>query len=126
MRDLIFVGYIAFIMLMAFKRPFLFTLIYAYVDIVSPQRLSYFLLNSIPLSLILFVLAFLGFLVSDDKKDVRDRAALGAAARVAGLLRIHNDRRRRTCGGARKMELGVEGVGLCRIPAADLAHQIAD
>lgn len=71
MRDLIFVGYIALIMLMAFKRPFLFTLIYAYVDIVSPQRLSYFLLNSIPLSLILFALAFLGFLIGDDKKDVR-------------------------------------------------------
>ena len=71
MRDLIFVGYIALIMLMAFKRPFLFTLVYAYVDIVSPQRLSYFLLNSIPLSLILFALAFLGFMVSDDKKDVR-------------------------------------------------------
>jgi putative inorganic carbon (hco3(-)) transporter len=71
MRDLIFVGYIALIMLMAFKRPFLFTLVYAYVDIVSPQRLSYFLLNSIPLSLILFVLAVLGFMVSDDKKDVR-------------------------------------------------------
>jgi putative inorganic carbon (hco3(-)) transporter len=71
MRDLIFVGYIAIIMLMAFKRPFLFTLVYAYVDIVTPQRLSYFLLNSVPLSLILFVLAVLGFLVSDDKKDVR-------------------------------------------------------
>ena len=71
MRDLVFVGYIAVLMLMAFKRPFLFTLIYAYVDIVSPQRLSYFLLNSIPLSLILFVLAFLGFMISDDKKNVR-------------------------------------------------------
>ncbi len=71
MRDLIFVAYIALIMLMAFKRPFLFTLIYAYVDIVSPQRLSYFLLNSIPLSLILFILAFLGFVLGDDKKDVR-------------------------------------------------------
>lgn len=71
MRDLIFVGYIALIMLMAFKRPFLFTLVYAYVDIVSPQRLSYFLLNSIPLSLILFALAFAGFALGDDKKDVR-------------------------------------------------------
>jgi len=70
-RDLIFVGYLAAIMLLAFKRPFLFTLIYAYIDIVSPQRLSYFLLNSIPLSLVMFALAFLGFLVSDDKKDVR-------------------------------------------------------
>lgn len=71
MRDLIFVGYIALIMLMAFKRPFLFTLVYAYVDIVSPQRLSYFLLNSVPLSLILFALAFLGFALGDDKKHVR-------------------------------------------------------
>ncbi len=70
MRDLIFVGYLAAIMLLAFKRPFLFTLIYAYIDIVSPQRLSYFLLNSIPLSLVMFVLAFLGFLLSDDKKNV--------------------------------------------------------
>jgi putative inorganic carbon (HCO3(-)) transporter len=71
MRDLIFVGYLAAIMLLAFKRPFLFTLIYAYIDIVSPQRLSYFMLNSIPISLIMFVLAFLGFLLNDDKKDVR-------------------------------------------------------
>ena len=71
MRDLIFVAYIALILLMAFKRPFLFTLVYAYVDIVSPQRLSYFLLNSVPLSLILFALALLGFMVGDDKKDVR-------------------------------------------------------
>lgn len=71
MRDLIFVAYVAFIMLMAFKRPFLFTLIYGYVDIVSPQRLSYFMLNSVPLSLILFVLSFLGFMIADDKKDVR-------------------------------------------------------
>ncbi|MES2783563.1 MAG: DUF5935 domain-containing protein, partial [Pseudomonadota bacterium] len=71
MRDLIFVGYVVLIMLLALKRPFLFTLVYAYVDIVSPQRLSYFLLNSVPLSLILFALAFLGFLVADDKRDVR-------------------------------------------------------
>jgi probable O-glycosylation ligase (exosortase A-associated) len=71
MRDLFFVGYLAVLLLLAFKRPFLFTLVYAYVDIVAPQRLSYFLLNSIPLSLILFGFALAGFLLSDDKKDVR-------------------------------------------------------
>jgi len=71
MRDLVFVGYLCLILLLAFKRPFIFTLIYAYIDIVAPQRLSYFLLNSIPLSLIVFGLAVLGFLISDDKKDVR-------------------------------------------------------
>ena len=71
MRDLVFVGYLAAILLLAFKRPFIFTLVYAYVDIVAPQRLSYFLLNSIPLSLILFALALLGFLISDNKQNVR-------------------------------------------------------
>ncbi|MGL5837729.1 MAG: putative O-glycosylation ligase, exosortase A system-associated [Sphingorhabdus sp.] len=71
MRDLFFVGYLGLLMLFAFKRPFLFTLVYAYIDIIAPQRLSYFLLNSIPLSLIVFGLALLGFLVGDDKRDVR-------------------------------------------------------
>lgn len=71
MRDLFFVGYLGLLLLFAFKRPFLFTLVYAYVDIVAPQRLSYFLLNSIPISLILFGFAFAGFMLSDDKKDVR-------------------------------------------------------
>lgn len=71
MRDLIFVGYLALIALLAFKRPFLYTLIYAYIDIVAPQRLSYFLLNSIPLSLIMFGLAIAGFLISDNKTDIR-------------------------------------------------------
>jgi putative inorganic carbon (hco3(-)) transporter len=71
MRDLIFVAYVAAILLLAFKRPFIFTLVYAYIDICSPQRLSYFLLNSVPLSLIVFGLAVLGFLVSDDKQNVR-------------------------------------------------------
>ena len=71
MRDLIFVGYVLGIMLLAFYRPFIFTLIYAYIDICSPQRLSYFMLNSVPLSLIAFALAVLGFLVSDNKNNVR-------------------------------------------------------
>ncbi|MBQ0770964.1 MAG: putative O-glycosylation ligase, exosortase A system-associated, partial [Sphingomonadales bacterium] len=71
MRDLIFVGYLVALLFIAFKRPFLFTLIYAYVDIVAPQRLSYFMLNSVPLSLIVFALAFLGYLVADNKQDSR-------------------------------------------------------
>ena len=71
MRDLFFVGFLLFIMLLAFKRPFMFTLIYAYIDIIAPQRMSYYLLNSVPISMIVFGLAFLGFLVGDDKRDVR-------------------------------------------------------
>ena len=71
MRDLVFVGYLLALLFLAFKRPFIFTLVYAYIDIVAPQRLSYFLLNSVPLSLIVFGMAFLGYLVADDKKDSR-------------------------------------------------------
>ena len=71
MRDLIFVGYLLALLFIAFKRPFLFTLVYTYIDIVAPQRLSYFMLNSVPLSLIVFALAFLGYMVSDEKKDSR-------------------------------------------------------
>jgi putative inorganic carbon (hco3(-)) transporter len=78
MRDLFFVGYLGLLLLFALKRPFLFTLAYAYVDIVAPQRLSYFLLNSVPLSLIIFGFAVLGFLIKDDKQNVRVSPRWGA------------------------------------------------
>lgn len=71
MRDLVFVAYLAALIGMGFRRPFLFVLAYAYIDIVSPQRLSYFLLNAIPISLIAFVLAISGWLLFDEKKDAR-------------------------------------------------------
>ncbi|MEW4468770.1 putative O-glycosylation ligase, exosortase A system-associated [Parasphingorhabdus sp. JC815] len=80
MRDLIFVGYLLALMLLAFKRPFIFTLIYAYIDIVAPQRLSYFLLNSVPLSLIVFGMAFLGYVIADDKQDSRFSVRQGVMA----------------------------------------------
>nr|WP_246352409.1 putative O-glycosylation ligase, exosortase A system-associated [Sphingomonas xinjiangensis] len=54
-----------------FRRPFLFVLAYAYIDIVSPQRLTYLLLNAVPISMIAVALAVLGWLVIDDKRDVR-------------------------------------------------------
>lgn len=71
MRDLAFVGFLAAFLALGFRRPFLFVLAYAYVDIVAPQRLSYWMLNSVPISLIVFGLAFLGWLVADDKRDLR-------------------------------------------------------
>ena len=71
MRDLAFLGFLAAFVGFGFKRPFLFVLAYCYVDIVAPQRLCYFLLNAIPVSLICFGLAVLGWLVADDKRDAR-------------------------------------------------------
>lgn len=71
MRDIFFLGFIAAIFAFALRRPFLFVLLYAYIDIVSPQRLSWFLLNSVPISAIAFACAFLGWLLIDDKRDSR-------------------------------------------------------
>ncbi len=68
MRDLFFLGFLACFLLGGFKRPFIFVLAYAYIDIVAPQRLSYFLLNAVPVSLIVFALAMLGYLLADQEK----------------------------------------------------------
>jgi putative inorganic carbon (hco3(-)) transporter len=65
MHDLGLVGFVLALILLGVRRPFLFVLGYAYVDIVSPQRLSYYLLNAIPISLIFFVLAVGGWAAGD-------------------------------------------------------------
>jgi probable O-glycosylation ligase (exosortase A-associated) len=71
MRDIALIGFLLALLGLGFRRPFFFVLAYAYVDIVSPQRLSYFLLNSVPVSLICFALAVLAWLVFDDKRGSR-------------------------------------------------------
>ena len=71
MRDLGLIVFLAGLIALGFRRPFLFVLAYAYVDIVSPQRLSYYLLNAIPVSLICFLLALGGWLFSDEKRGTR-------------------------------------------------------
>ena len=71
MRDLVFVAFLAAFLTAGLKRPFVFVLAYAYVDIVAPQRLSYWMLNSIPVSLIVAGLAIGAWLVADDKRAFR-------------------------------------------------------
>lgn len=71
MRDLAFVAFLFAFIGVGFRKPFLFILCFCYIDIVAPQRLSYFLINSIPISLIVFVLAIVGWLAFDDKRDTR-------------------------------------------------------
>lgn len=71
MLDLALFGFIAALMVLGLRRPFLWVLAYLYVDIVAPQKISYFLLASIPVSLIAFTAAFGGWLLLDDKRDSR-------------------------------------------------------
>ncbi|MFA5970196.1 MAG: putative O-glycosylation ligase, exosortase A system-associated [Sphingomonas sp.] len=71
MRDLAFVGFLATLFALGLKRPFLLVLAYVYIDIVSPQRLTYLLLNAVPISLIAVLLAVGGWALFDDKRDTR-------------------------------------------------------
>ncbi len=71
MRDLAFVAFLGALFALGSRRPFLLVLVYVYIDIVSPQRLTYWLLNTVPVSLISVVLAVGAWALFDDKKDIR-------------------------------------------------------
>jgi probable O-glycosylation ligase (exosortase A-associated) len=80
MRDLAFVGFLLALLALGLRRPFLFVLVYAYIDTVAPQRLSYFLLNSLPLSLYVGCLAIGGWLLFEKKDGLRFSARQGLLA----------------------------------------------
>lgn len=71
MRDLFLVAFLFAFIGVGFRKPFLFVLCFCYIDIVAPQKLSYFLINQIPVSQILFLLAIAGWFAVDDKRDSR-------------------------------------------------------
>ena len=71
MRDLAFLGFLLALLGLGFRRPFLLVLVYVYIDIVAPQRLTYYLLNALQISLVAVALAVGGWLIADDKRDAR-------------------------------------------------------
>lgn len=71
MRELGFLGFLGALLVLGLKRPFIFILAYIYIDIVSPQRLTYILLPSIPVSMLMFGLAIGTWLLVDKKDDMR-------------------------------------------------------
>jgi probable O-glycosylation ligase (exosortase A-associated) len=70
-RDLFFVAFILVLLALACRRPFLFVLAYAYVDTVSPQRLSYYLLSGGNLVMYVAIAAMGSWLLFDSKKGMR-------------------------------------------------------
>jgi probable O-glycosylation ligase (exosortase A-associated) len=70
-HDLAFLAFLMMLIGIGFRRPFVFVLTYVYIDLVAPQRLTYYLLNSVPISLIAVLLAVLGWAFADDKTDTR-------------------------------------------------------
>ncbi|RIV83837.1 putative O-glycosylation ligase, exosortase A system-associated [Aurantiacibacter zhengii] len=71
MRDLVLLAFVAAIVAMGFRRPFLWVLLYIYVDIVAPQKVGYGIITSISLSLLCFVAAFAGYVLLDSKEGSR-------------------------------------------------------
>lgn len=83
MLDLAITAFTLALLVLGLRRPFLWVLAYLYIDILSPQKISYSLLAALPISLIAFVAAFLGWALLDDKRDSR---FTGRQALIAVLL----------------------------------------
>jgi O-antigen ligase len=71
MLDLAITGFVFAMLALGLRRPFIWVLAYLYIDILAPQKISWSLLASLPISLIAFVLAFMGWLLLDAKSDSR-------------------------------------------------------
>ena len=71
MIDFAFLAFIGFILVLGLRRPFLWVLAYAYIDILAPQRIGYGVIQWIPVSLIAFIAAFGGWLLLDYKRGAR-------------------------------------------------------
>ncbi|WP_299196124.1 putative O-glycosylation ligase, exosortase A system-associated [uncultured Erythrobacter sp.] len=71
MLDLVFIAFIGFILLLGLRRPFLWVLLYVYIDILAPQRIGYGIIQELQISLIAFAAAFGGWLILDRKEGAR-------------------------------------------------------
>lgn len=71
MLDLVFIAFIGYVLLLGLRRPFLWVLLYVYIDILAPQRIGYSIITDIPVSLIAFGAAFGGWIFLDRKEGAR-------------------------------------------------------
>jgi probable O-glycosylation ligase (exosortase A-associated) len=71
MRDLFFLAFLGAFAAFGLRRPFLLILAYAYIDIVSPQRLSHSIVANLPISMIFAALALGAWMIADDKRGIR-------------------------------------------------------
>lgn len=71
MIDVILLAFIGYVLMLGLRRPYLWVLLYIYIDILAPQRIGYSLITSIPVSLVAFAAAFGGWLLLDRKEGAR-------------------------------------------------------
>lgn len=87
MTDLALALFLLGMGVLGLKRPFLWVLLYLYVDIVMPQKVAWgFLANpALKISLLSFILAFAGWMLLDNKKGARFTVRQGL---IVALLAI--------------------------------------
>ncbi|WP_379921780.1 DUF5935 domain-containing protein [Erythrobacter sp. R86502] len=85
MLDLVFLAFIGYVLLLGLRRPFLWVLLYVYIDILAPQRIGYSIIASLPVSLIAFAAAFGGWIALDRK----DGARFTMRQALMGLLLVY-------------------------------------
>lgn len=68
MTDAALFLFIAVVMLLGLRRPFVWVLAYIYIDTLSPQDIGWRIVASLPVSLIAFCAAFAGWLLADPKR----------------------------------------------------------
>lgn len=71
MLNLFLTAFVAAFLAAGIRRPFVFVLAYAYIDIVAPQKVSWGFLQSIPISLIAFLGAVTAWAVAENKNGIR-------------------------------------------------------
>ena len=71
MTNLALTAFVLAFFMAGFARPFLFVLAYAYIDIVSPQKIGWGPLGSLSISLVAFVLTVVMWAAREDKSGIR-------------------------------------------------------
>ncbi|MEM7689824.1 MAG: DUF5935 domain-containing protein [Pseudomonadota bacterium] len=70
MLGFVFLAFVAFVGLLGLRRPFLWVMLYIYIDIIAPQRIAWGLIQNISISFLAFLAAFGGYLILDRKEYV--------------------------------------------------------
>jgi probable O-glycosylation ligase (exosortase A-associated) len=71
MLDIALLGFIALVLALGLRRPFVWVLAYIYIDIVAPQKIGWGVIQTVPVSLVAFAAAFAGWLFLDTKQGSR-------------------------------------------------------
>ena len=71
MLNLFLTAFVTAFLAAGVRRPFLFVLAYAYIDVVAPQKVTWGFLAHVPVSLIAFICAVTAWAVAENKDGIR-------------------------------------------------------